>query len=280
MKTISTDLKTHLESEVTTLATCYKITRQDNTVLGFTNLDTDITYDSVTYNSNNNFDRNNLSLDKSFNNETSKIESILDSNLISENDLLTGKYDNAEVEIFIVNYKDLAMEDMILFSGFFGEVKYIDSKFTVELKSLNTKLDTTIGDYYTPTCRATFCDSKCTLTESTYTFSGTVTTKTSNSEFYCSDTAVKDKTAQYFDYGYLTFTSGNNTGQSMEVKQSNAGTIILNMSMPFSIEVNDAFDIVAGCNKTFTTCKNKFSNAINFRGEPHVPGMDYMLQTK
>lgn len=29
----------------------------------------------------------------------------------------------------------------------------------------------------------------------------------------------------------------------------------------------------------FSTCYGKFSNAVNFRGEPHVPGMDKMLST-
>jgi uncharacterized phage protein (TIGR02218 family) len=43
--------------------------------------------------------------------------------------------------------------------------------------------------------------------------------------------------------------------------------------------VGNSFSLVAGCDKSFTTCAEKFNNAINFRGEPHVPGIDKMLET-
>ena len=28
----------------------------------------------------------------------------------------------------------------------------------------------------------------------------------------------------------------------------------------------------AGCDKLFTTCRDRFQNAVNFRGFPHMPG--------
>ena len=49
--------------------------------------------------------------------------------------------------------------------------------------------------------------------------------------------------------------------------------------MPNNIAAGDTFNAVAGCDKTFETCVAKFNNAVNFRGEPHVPGMDKMLAT-
>ena len=39
-------------------------------------------------------------------------------------------------------------------------------------------------------------------------------------------------------------------------------------------EPGDTFDITAGCDKSFATCKAKFANALNFRGFPHLPGND------
>jgi uncharacterized phage protein (TIGR02218 family) len=49
--------------------------------------------------------------------------------------------------------------------------------------------------------------------------------------------------------------------------------------MPNNIAVGDAFNAIAGCDKTIGTCAGKFANAVNFRGEPYVPGMDKMLAT-
>jgi uncharacterized phage protein (TIGR02218 family) len=33
---------------------------------------------------------------------------------------------------------------------------------------------------------------------------------------------------------------------------------------------------VAGCNRSASACRNKFSNFLNFRGFPHVPGEDWL----
>jgi len=38
----------------------------------------------------------------------------------------------------------------------------------------------------------------------------------------------------------------------------------------------DRFRVVAGCDKTAETCRAKFSNFLNFRGFPHIPGDDWV----
>jgi uncharacterized phage protein (TIGR02218 family) len=40
----------------------------------------------------------------------------------------------------------------------------------------------------------------------------------------------------------------------------------------------DTFEVVAGCDRTFATCKSKFNNVRNFRGFPHIPGRDEGLK--
>ena len=44
------------------------------------------------------------------------------------------------------------------------------------------------------------------------------------------------------------------------------------------IEVGDALDIFAGCDKRFETCQSKFANAVNFRGFPHIPGQNTVIR--
>jgi uncharacterized phage protein (TIGR02218 family) len=39
-------------------------------------------------------------------------------------------------------------------------------------------------------------------------------------------------------------------------------------------EAGDAVVVTAGCDKSFSTCKAKFGNGLNFRGFPHLPGND------
>jgi len=85
--------------------------------------------------------------------------------------------------------------------------------------------------------------------------------------------------AGYFSGGEIEWLTGANAGRKMEIKEFSNKQFTLVLPMPNNVAVSDTFKAVAGCDKTFTTCYSKFNNAVNFRGEPHVPGMDKMLST-
>jgi len=278
MRTISTELKTHLSQQVLTIAKCWKLTLSDSSVMGFTDHDKDIVYESQTYNSLIGFENDSISSKSDTDYDRTNAISILNSNYITEDDIIAGKYDHAEVEIFVVNYENLTMGRVLLFKGYLSNIRCENGKFYADLKGLESELERTIGYTFSPLCREEFCGAKCGLTASTYTFSGTVSSKTDNAQFYCDTSVIKTKAQNYFDYGIITFTSGNNNGQSTEVKQFSSGNFVLAMEMPYDIAVNDTFDVIAGCNKKFSTCYNSFNNAVNFRGEPHLPGMEFMLK--
>jgi uncharacterized phage protein (TIGR02218 family) len=78
----------------------------------------------------------------------------------------------------------------------------------------------------------------------------------------------------------LTWTSGNNNGFSIEVKKFNFQTEVftLFLSMPYDIQVGDNYSVTYGCDKSLDTCKDRFNNVVNFRGEPYLPGLDGLLQ--
>jgi len=56
------------------------------------------------------------------------------------------------------------------------------------------------------------------------------------------------------------------------------GQVTLALPMPYTIAVADTYSIAAGCDKSFTTCRDRFDNVLNFRGEPYVPGVDKLVQ--
>lgn len=70
--------------------------------------------------------------------------------------------------------------------------------------------------------------------------------------------------------GVLTWTTGNNAGLSYPVKGQDATSIELFIPTMANIQPGDNFSVTAGCDKTFETCKLKFSNAVNFGGFPHI----------
>lgn len=91
-------------------------------------------------------------------------------------------------------------------------------------------------------------------------------------------TATLVAASEYFQNGLVTWATGLNAGLSMEVKIYNVGYVELFQAMPYIIALGDTYTIKAGCDKMLSTCINRFSNVINFRGEPHIPGMDAIMQ--
>lgn len=277
MKTISTDLKNHLQGEVTTIANCWKITRPDAVVMGFTDHDKDLVIDFVAYSAQTGFTPSAVQSSASFAVDNLDLDGMIDSSAITEEDIEAGKYDFAEVEIFQVNYEDVSQGRVWLRRGWIGEVSYGRGLFVAEVRGLMQKLSQKIGDVFSPLCRATLGDAKCGVDLASFTQIGTITSVQSRLSF--ADSARTEE-AGYFNFGKITFTSGGNNTISMEVKEFRTdGSIKLVLPLPYDVQVGDSYNIIAGCDKNFDTCISKFSNAVNFRGEPHVPGTDEILKT-
>ena len=286
-RSISVGLTNHLAGEVVTLATCWKITRQDGVIMGFTSHETDLLVSGVTYMAASGISPTTVEQKSDMSVDNLEVDGVLDSSYITEADLNAGKYDFAEVLVFIVNYADLTMGTLITKRGWMGEVSLNQGKYIAEVRGLSQKLQNTVGRIFEPTCRANLGDTKCafnlagnTVSGSAATVSTSVTTATSQQVFYASALSnISTYPAGYFSNGKLTFTSGLNNGISMEIKEFASGVITCVLPFPYSISAGNAFTIYAGCDKTIATCKNKFNNVINFRGEPYIPGLDKVLQT-
>jgi hypothetical protein len=81
----------------------------------------------------------------------------------------------------------------------------------------------------------------------------------------------------YFDFGVITFLDGLNVGRSMEIRAYVPGQMILQLPMPYAVQVGDAYMMRAGCDKSLSTCLTRFANVINMRAEPYLPGLDKLV---
>jgi uncharacterized phage protein (TIGR02218 family) len=276
MKAISGALTQHLTGEVTTLATCWKITRRDGLVQGFTDHVRDLEVDGVTYKAASGYTRTAIRSTADLAVDNLDVESVFADDGITEQDLRTGKYDFAEIRMFLVNYEDLGQGILKLRRGWLGEVTIRDGMYVAELRGMTQKLQMTVGEVYAPDCAADLGDVRCGVNLATLEESGTVATVTSATAF---ETSLAQATGWY-DGGELTWTSGANAGQTVAVRSWDVGTSKLTLFLPafYAIQAGDAFTIRPGCDKTFATCQAKFDNAINFRGFPHVPGNDQVFR--
>lgn len=281
MKQISAELAAHLAGEVTTLATCWKMMRRDATVLGFTDHDQDIVFESVTYKAATGFTPSAIENSGTLAVDNLDVEGMISSGSITEADILAGLYDFAEIEIFQVNYADLMQGALKLRRGWLGEVSFYKQQFIAEVRGLTQRLSQTIGELYSASCRATLGDNRCKVGMGAHTVTGSATAVASSQQF--TDSA-RTETSSIFNFGTITFTSGANNGFSMEVKEylynvTTGGHITLVLPMPYPILAGDSYSLTKGCDKTLATCFARFDNVINFRGEPLVPGLDRMLET-
>jgi uncharacterized phage protein (TIGR02218 family) len=276
MQILPTSLANHLAQEVTTLATCWEIIRSDAAVYRFTDHDMDVVVEDEIYAAKSGITPTAISSQMGLSVDNLELDGMISADGLLEEDILTGKFDHASVRIFMVNYESPTDGLLPLKSGRLGEVTLQGAMFVAEIRGLTAELQQHIGEVYTKTCRAKLGDGRCGVNLAAFTVTGTVTSVTSGYAF--GDTA-RTQPGDYFSYGLLTFTSGANAWLSMEIREYSVGAFTLFLPMPHAIAVGDTYTAIAGCDKNFSTCIGRFNNALNFRGEPHVPGTDKILET-
>jgi len=278
VKTIGASLTTHLQGEVLTVAYLWNLVRTDGTTYGFTSYDRPLLYSGVTYVPGEGMLPTSISQKANFSVDNLDLTGAISSDLLTEEDLVAGKWDYAAVTIYVVNYKDLSQGHATALVGTIGNVSVDRSTFRAEVRGLSQPLSQSIGRIVSPMCDAVLGDSRCTVNVAALTTTGTVTSVTSDRVFTAS--ALAGATG-YYNGGLITFTSGENNGQSFEVKSFVSGGVITIYHQAFlGVAATDTFTIYPGCNKLLKLqsgaytgdCKDKFNNVINFQGYPEVPG--------
>ena len=387
----------------TTLTTCWKITREDATVQGYTDHNKGLTVSAQLYKASVGYVPSAIRATADLAVDNMEVMGILSDADIKEADLLAGLYDFAKVEVFTVDWDNVAGGIVQrLITGRLGGVTVEDGQYKAELFGLSQQMQKGIGEVYAAACQADLGDSRCGIellpadwvadtdyalgdevSASSYdarryvatvpgtsndtegeptwdTTTGNTTTEVESTvwaattvyalgkavrptvdngyayecttpgtsggsqptwptnvgateadgtvvwtcrayvEWTCADARTKNFTVTgvtdtriftdsarteanaEFDGGLVTWLTGNNAGYTMDCKKytltSPTTTIELHEPMPFTIQVGDTGTITQGCDKSATTCKNTFSNLVNFRGFPHVPGQQKLLQ--
>ncbi len=277
MKIIPAHLQGQYNGEVTTLCTLWKITRTDGTIFGFTDANIDVTYSGLTYEAMTGYTASQMQLTDQLNVDNLQLQGLLESPSITPADLSAGLWDYAAVQIYRTDYYDPAGGVEYLMTGNLGQVVANRNSFQAEIRGLMQPLQNESGQLISPACRAELGDTRCKVDLTPFTFAATITAVTNSATFNATALTQVD---DYFSNGVITWTSGNNNALKMEVKHNtqSSSQVVLQLGMPYIIQVGDTFNIVAGCDKLQFTCINKFNNIVNFRGEPFLPGNDFLTK--
>ncbi len=81
-----------------------------------------------------------------------------------------------------------------------------------------------------------------------------------------------------YGQGVLRWLSGANCGLESAVAESAGAEVTLRAPPPFAVAAGTLVRLDEGCDKTLATCAGRFGNALNFRGEPYLPGIDLLTR--
>ena len=282
-RTLSLGLADHISGKLLTLANCLKIVRTDGQIFGFTSFDNPIIYLGTRYECMKSIKASALRSTSDAGVDNMETVGVLSSDRIMENDLRGGRFDFADIYYFTLNWSDLSQGALNQLRGKIGEVTLADGQYTAEMRSLSQLLKMQLGYVMQYNCIVQrLGDSMCKVNIASYTSaSQTVQSVTNANTFVCTDAALRITNS--YHAGVARFRTGLNASIERDIKNStlsgNSQTIQLREGFPFVVNPGDVLDLEMGCNRLFSTCNNTFHNTINYRGFPHLPGSDRLIQT-
>lgn len=274
------DYLAHLATGCTTRALCWRVERADGEVFGFTDHDEPITFGGLTYEARAALAGSESSESLGLAVGDQDVTGALTSDRITAADLMRGLYDGAKVEIFDVNWQDPGARQL---QGSFaiGEVERGEVEFRAEMRTAIARLSAKAGARYIPECSAAVGDARCKVNLDAAEFKGTGAVSALLADGIVAS-GLGGFARGWFARGVLTWTSGANAGTKSEVRAFHPGgsgrVIALWRDPPFAIGIGHDFEVTAGCDKTFATCRAKFGNGVNFRGFPHMPGEGFAAE--
>lgn len=294
MKTISAPALAHLRGELSTLAVCWTITKNNGVVIRSTEHDRDIEITTGAlaglYRAAANITASDARSSSDMSPDNMEVEGafpdLYEVPDVTVADIEAGLFDNARVQIFFVNYTNPNQFQNRAPGAFVGiPERDSEGRYRMEVRGLAHRLSQTIGWTYGERCNVTeFGDARCGFDIAAATRDADVTAVTSRREFEIQITygdPLPESVPQYFNGARLTFTSGPNAGYSREVKEVTAsdssGEVLLVRTweeFPNDIGVGDSLTLPPSCDRTKSMCLDVHNNVENFRGYGvYIPGV-------
>ena len=280
MRNLPTDFKTHLETKCTTLCYCAAIIRDDGFTIGFSEHDRDLEFEEIVFKSNNGCDLTSFMQTSGANYDTGELIGVLRDDGITSEDILNGKYENAKLSIWRVNWNN-PEQRVLLKYGSLGNLSKTAMGLQLEFLGLTAPLDQTIGRLYQRDCDACLGDDRCKVDVSQveYQIQASII---ENDETSLKLSILLEFPANWFANGVLRFLDGSARDierRIVNIRNTNdATTVQLSEKLPTYDLTGSSVLLTAGCDKSLQSCREKFSNLHNFRGFPHMPGNDFIIR--
>ncbi len=281
MRVVPAELQARLDSGATMLCRCWRVRRQDGRVFGFTDHDGDLSFDGTVFAASSGLDSSAVQSSTGLAVDNADVMGALTDAGVTEADVRAGRFDRASIEQWLVDWQRPELR-VVLFAGAFGEIRRADGAFEVELRGPTEALNAAVGRTIQRRCDRRLGDEKCRFDRNAPGFSAEAeVTAVSEADTFTVAAGLGGFQAGWFKGGVLSWLSGANAGMNAAVRVDAAlgdggRRVALWVRPGAAIAPGDRFRIFAGCDKSPETCRAKFSNFLNFRGFPHIPGDDWV----
>jgi uncharacterized phage protein (TIGR02218 family) len=264
-----------LAGPLTSAAYGWRLERADGVTLGFTSHDKDVVHQGLLLRASPGMKPTTIVESLGFDNDGLDVSGALTSDSIRAADLMAGRWDRAYVEIFLFDWTNPDAGRRLLAAGELGTISFSNDDFEAEFRGLKQILDRSIVPQTSPSCRASFCDLACGLNRERFRHP-TIFREMNASRLLLDMPAGIQENG--FAYGIARWLDGPNSGLSFDIMKSDSTGITSSQLLDYWVRTGDRIEIVEGCDKQIGTCASRFANAINFRGEPYLPGNDLLTR--
>lgn len=262
-----------LDAPLGAVAFCWRIARRDGVTMGFTSHDRDLEIDGLPYRAAPGMLPSAIEKSDGLDPDAVEVTGALTAEAISAGDLAAGRWDGAAVRLFATDWTAPG-EALVLLRGTFGAVEQARGTFSVALNGPTALLDAPASEATSPTCRAELGDRRCRVALRGRRQMARVTA--ADGATVTLDSA--EPAANGWGNGLLRWIDGANGGTSAAVLASSGAVVTLAEPPAFAAAAGTRVVMTEGCDKRLATCAGRFANAINFRGEPFLPGNDLLTR--
>lgn len=255
-----------------TVAVWWRIERRDGVALGFTSHDRDLHFAGLRHRTAPGMVPSAVRRTATLEADSAEVTGALSHDAIGEEDLSAGRFDGARVSMGLVDWETLEAET--LFTGTIGSVGREGEQFSAELQSIKQRLAQQVVPRTSPTCRAEFCGEGCTLSAARFSHEALMAEISGDRQWI----RIGVSAPANFEFGLVRAIDGPDAGLAMRVQSVDGDWLALDRPMSDGIEAGLRLSLREGCDHTLATCSQRFANAINFQGEPFLPGNDLLTR--
>jgi uncharacterized phage protein (TIGR02218 family) len=282
MLPIAQPLQSMLDAGIQHFCSCWRIERTDGVTLLFTDHDSALIINSETFMPAGSFNASARQKTSGLNAHNLELVGVLDNAAITHEDLRAGRYREAKITEYIVDWRYPWAGTIMTTVWWLGDSTFEDGQWNAKVEGITRWFGQAVGRVYGRLCDANLGDARCKFNLAPVTISpatvGTVDTSFPRKRFRSA--GLIGDPVDYFANGKVTWITGANAGLALEVKSFNntTGELTLYLSAPFNIVVGDTYSLIPGCDHNLSTCHDRFDNVVNFRGFATIPGTDASLQ--